>query len=99
MCVCVCVCVCVCRYVYLYRYMPTSVSVSEHGAKSLKQWQLDEGVEEEKTLLERWIYLGRAKPHSKPITGLCDYPRVAFWGAHSLTLLAAVVMLQGLTSP
>lgn len=56
------------RYVCLYRYLPTKVKKLRDGKK---QWELEEHeAEGEEVVEERWVYLGRARSHSRPITGL-----------------------------
>lgn len=62
------------RYVALYRFMPTPVPKSMAGGglgKTTKPWEAAAEAEaEEEAVVDQWVYIGRIRSHSRPITGL-----------------------------
>lgn len=56
------------RHVCLYRHLRTAVDDASAGAK--REWQLEEGETRTKTVVDAWVFIGRARSHSQPIVDL-----------------------------
>eukprot|EP01138_Halocafeteria_seosinensis_P012467 gb/GECG01012739.1/.p1 GENE.gb/GECG01012739.1/~~gb/GECG01012739.1/.p1 ORF type:complete len:1026 (+),score=133.98 gb/GECG01012739.1/:1-3078(+) len=56
------------RYVAICEYTQTTIDNSQ--AQGKKQWELKEGEEQQTRTVYQWTYIGRARTHNAPISGL-----------------------------